>query len=33
MTRIRGSRPRESRDEGLRHLLAVARHLLDARAT
>jgi hypothetical protein len=30
VTRIRGSRPHESRDEGLRHLLAVARHLLDA---
>jgi len=33
ITRIRGSRPGESREEGLRHLLAVARHLLDAAAT
>lgn len=30
ITRIRGSRPDEAREEGLRHLLAVARHLLDA---
>jgi hypothetical protein len=30
ITRIRGSRPSESRQEGLRHLLAVAHHLLDA---
>ena len=30
ITRIRGSRPDEPREESLRHLLAVARHLLDA---
>ena len=30
VSRIRGSRPRESREEGLRHLLALARHLLAA---
>ena len=32
ITRIRGSRPDEPRSEGLRHLLVVARHLLDAGA-
>jgi aminoglycoside phosphotransferase (APT) family kinase protein len=30
VSRIRGSRPSESREEGLRHLLALARHLLAA---
>jgi Phosphotransferase enzyme family len=30
ITRIRGSRPNEPRDESVRHLLAVAHHLLDA---
>lgn len=30
ITRIRGSRPNEPREDGLRHLLAVARYLLDA---
>lgn len=30
MTGMRGSRPGESRTEGLRHMMAVARHILDA---
>jgi len=30
ITRIRGSRPAEPRAEGLRHLLAVARYILEA---
>ncbi len=32
VTRIRGSRPTEPREESLRHLVALARHLLDAAA-